>query len=62
MGKMMGLGLNLTNVNNKKSDFQDEFCAKYNEFSESWRKQMNREKRFWLHSCEWNAYIYKIDL
>lgn len=30
----------------KKKDFQDEFMENYNEFSESWREQIEREKRF----------------
>lgn len=35
---------NLENI--KKKDFQDEFMDKYNEFSDSWREQIEREKRF----------------
>ena len=35
---------NLENI--KQKDFQDEFMDKYNEFSDSWREQIEREKRF----------------
>jgi hypothetical protein len=31
---------------NKKTDFQDDFLAKYEEFSESWRAEVNKMKRF----------------
>ena len=27
-------------------DFQDEFMSKYDEFSESWREQIDQQKRF----------------
>lgn len=27
-------------------DFQDEFMGKYDEFSQSWRDQIDRQKRF----------------
>lgn len=30
----------------QNKDFQDEFMEKINEFSESWREQIEREKRF----------------
>lgn len=30
----------------KQKDFQDEFMEKYNEFSDSWREQIEREKRY----------------
>lgn len=30
----------------KHRDFQDEFMAKYSEFSQSWRDQIDRQKRF----------------
>ena len=43
MGKVGGIGLNLAAVKAKNEeadrtgDFQDEFMAKFDEFSESWR-------------------------
>ena len=30
----------------KPQDFQDEFMAKYDEFSESWRMMLRKQKRF----------------
>lgn len=30
----------------KHKDFQDEFMENYEDFSESWREQIQREKRF----------------
>ena len=41
------LGLNLTGLKRedeagKPKDFQDEFMAHFNEFSESWRRQIER--------------------
>jgi len=30
----------------KPADFQDEFMAKYDEFSESWRMMLRKQKRF----------------
>lgn len=43
------LGLNLANLKKDKGivDFHDEFMAKADEYSESWRDAMRREKRFW---------------
>jgi hypothetical protein len=43
-----GLGLNLAGLKQQKGivDFQDEFMAKYDEYSESWRNAMDRQKRF----------------
>lgn len=40
----MGLGLNLANLKQQRGivDFQDEFMAKYDEYSESWREAMNK--------------------
>lgn len=32
--------------NAKPQDFQDEFMAKYDEFSESWRMMLRKQKRF----------------
>jgi hypothetical protein len=32
--------------NVKPVDFQDEFMAKYDEFSESWRMMLRKQKRF----------------
>ena len=29
-----------------KKDFQDEFMDKYDEFSQSWRDQIDRQRRF----------------
>lgn len=40
-----GFGLNLGALP-KKADYQDEFMAKVDEFSESWRMQLRKEKRF----------------
>lgn len=39
-----GFGLNLGAI--EKPDYQDEFMAKIDEFSESWRQQLRKEKRF----------------
>lgn len=36
--------INLENL--KQKDFQDEFMEKYNEFSDSWRELIEKEKRF----------------
>lgn len=33
-------------ANTKPQDFQDEFMAKYDEFSESWRMMLRKQKRF----------------
>jgi hypothetical protein len=41
----VGLGLGNLEVL-KQKDFQDEFMENYNEFSESWREQIDRDKRF----------------
>jgi hypothetical protein len=46
-----GLGLNLGLLAKKPEaggpqDFQDEFMQHVEEFSESWRQALNREKRF----------------
>ena len=47
---MGGLGLNLAGIKQSKAagvvDFQDEFMAKYEEYSQSWRDALKREKRF----------------
>ena len=40
-----GFGLDLTKIN-KDDDYQDEFMAKYDEFSESWRNLIEKHKRF----------------
>ena len=42
------LGLNLGNLKQQEgiNDFQDDFMAKLDEFSESWRQAAMREKRF----------------
>ena len=40
-----GFGLDLTKLN-KDDDYQDEFMAKYDEFSESWRNLIEKHKRF----------------
>jgi flagellin-specific chaperone FliS len=42
------LGLNLANLKKDKGivDYHDEFMAKMDEFSESWREAMRKEKRF----------------
>jgi|DEB0MinimDraft_12_1074336.scaffolds.fasta_scaffold64289_1 hypothetical protein len=45
LGAPGGLGLNLAAMGDKK-DYQDEFMAKVDEFSESWRQQLRKEKRF----------------
>jgi len=42
--KITGGGLNLEGI--KQKDFQDEFMENYNEFSDSWREQIDRQKRF----------------
>mmetsp|Transcript_41814 Transcript_41814/g.63911 ORF Transcript_41814/g.63911 Transcript_41814/m.63911 type:complete len:80 (+) Transcript_41814:5458-5697(+) len=46
--KGLGLGLNLGKVKEVQevTGFQDEFMDKINEFSESWRMLLEREKRF----------------
>ena len=36
----------LDGVAAKPQDFQDEFMAKYDEFSESWRMMLRKQKRF----------------
>jgi len=38
------LGLNLENI--KKQDFQDEFMDKFDEYSQSWRDMIEKQKRF----------------
>ena len=38
--------LNMGKVNRKEADFQDEFLAKYDEFSESWRAAVKKMQRF----------------
>ena len=47
-GGGLGLGLNLAALKQAKGvqDFQDEFMAKIDEYSESWREAAMREKRF----------------
>ena len=40
-----GVGLNLQAVKKNKTDFQDDFMAKYDEFSESWRKACDEMRR-----------------
>ena len=40
-----GVGLNLQAVKQNKNDFQDDFMAKYDEFSESWRKACDEMRR-----------------
>jgi len=42
--KPLSLGMNLESL--KQKDFQDEFMEKYDEFSESWRQQIEQGKRF----------------
>jgi len=42
--KPSALGANLEGL--KKKDFQDEFMENYDDFSASWREQIDREKRF----------------
>lgn len=44
-GGSLGFGLDLSQLPNKK-DYQDEFMSKINEFSESWRQLLKKEKRF----------------
>lgn len=39
-------GLNLSKVAEGKPDFQDDFLAKYDEFSESWREGVRKMQRF----------------
>ena len=45
----MNLGININavkeNKQNDKQDFQDAFLAKYDEFSESWRKACDEMRR-----------------
>ncbi len=47
-GGGLGLGLNLAALKQAKGvqDFQDEFMAKVDEYSQSWRDALKREKRF----------------
>ena len=45
MAPPSGLGLNLAALP-KKQDYQDEFMANIDNFSESWRAQLRKEKRF----------------
>ena len=48
-GKIGGMGLNLGNLEDLKKDqgdFHDEFMARIDEYSESWREAARREKRF----------------
>ena len=40
-----GIGIDLSKLGNKE-DYQDEFMAKYDEFSESWRQLLKKDKRF----------------
>ena len=40
-----GLGLNLAAVKEGDQCFQDDFMAKYDEFSESWRKACDQMRR-----------------
>lgn len=40
----MNLGLKLENI--KKKDFQDEFMERFDEYSKSWRDQIEQQKRF----------------
>lgn len=47
-GQMGGDGndYQLQGLPDKPQDFQDEFMAKYHEFSESWRMMLRKQKRF----------------
>lgn len=46
-GGSVGIGLDLSKLKGQnKQDYQDEFMAKYDEFSESWRKLLKKDKRF----------------
>lgn len=44
----LGFGIDLSKLGNKE-DYQDEFMAKYDEFSESWRQLLKKDKRFWTN-------------
>ena len=41
----LGFGIDLTRLG-KKMDYQDEFMAHFDEFSESWRQMLKKDKRF----------------
>lgn len=41
----LGFGIDLSKLGDKQ-DYQDEFMAKYDEFSESWRQLLKKDKRF----------------
>ena len=47
-GGVGGLGLNLSKIKqiSGAKDFQDEFMAKFDEYSQSWRDAAMKEKRF----------------
>ena len=40
------MNLKIADVGNSKTDFQDDFLSKYDEFSESWREGVRQMKRF----------------
>jgi formiminotetrahydrofolate cyclodeaminase len=42
--QVINKSINLENL--KQKDFQDEFMEKYNEFSDSWRELIEKERRF----------------
>lgn len=46
MSKAAKLGLNLKSMI-KNDDYQDEFMSNYENFSQSWRDQIDKNKRFW---------------
>ena len=41
-GGSLGFGIDLSKLGNKQ-DYQDEFMAKYDEFSESWRNLLKKD-------------------
>lgn len=64
MGGGLGLGLNLAALKQAKGvqDFQDEFMARADEYSQSWRDALKREKRFWgapLIGEDYNFFLFK---
>lgn len=43
---MPKIGLNLENIKTGLAEYQDEFMANINEFSQSWRDAIAKEKKF----------------
>lgn len=56
-GVSFSFKLDLPKIDRSNLGFHDEFYSKLDEFSESWRNQALREKRFWIFNKYYCEYL-----